>query len=115
MRLQFLELSVPARFNRFDHIKLPAPTKSKISDDGLRYEAKPPGIGFAGSSTTQSGTLMSCIFCGTHRGPASRLQQRVLGRSHVVCNPPCAKNKAGLKAMERAMQEQQAIQQPAVA
>lgn len=94
-----------SRFNRFDRILVPPPTETKIKDDGLRYIDKPPGSIFAGSGTSLSGSLMSCFFCGTHRGSNSRLHQKVLGRSHAVCNPPCPQNKPALKALARMQEE----------
>jgi hypothetical protein len=59
-------------------------TSSKLSDDGLRYAAKPPGSPFLGTRNTRS-----CFKCGKHRQQAQLQSKRLLGRSEMVCAPNC--------------------------
>jgi hypothetical protein len=65
--------------------------KTKIDDAGLRYKSKQPGSPFP-PATSGNYSSMSCFFCGTHRSPAQRKMQSVLGRSQPVCEPVCSKN-----------------------
>ena len=60
------------------------PTTSKLSANGLRYAAKPPGSPFLGTGNTRS-----CFLCGKHRQAAQRKSKRVLGRSEMDCAPSC--------------------------
>ena len=60
------------------------PTTSKLSANGLRYAAKPPGSPFLGTGNTRS-----CFLCGKHRQAAQLKSKRVLGRSEMVCAPSC--------------------------
>ena len=59
-------------------------TTSKLSANGLRYDAKPPGSPFLGTGNTRS-----CFICGTHRQHAQLRSKRVLGRTEMVCSPSC--------------------------
>ncbi len=60
------------------------PTTSRLSSNGLRYAAKPPGSPFLGTGNTRS-----CFLCGKHRQSAQLKSKRVLGRSEMVCAPSC--------------------------
>jgi hypothetical protein len=57
---------------------------TKLSADGLRYGAKPPGSPFVGTGTTRS-----CFLCGKHRQAAQLRSKRLLGRTEMVCAPSC--------------------------
>jgi len=57
---------------------------TKLSADGLRYGAKPPGSPFVGTGTTRS-----CFLCGKHRQAAQLRSKRLLGRTEMVCSPSC--------------------------
>jgi hypothetical protein len=60
------------------------PQSVKLSENGLRYAAKPPGSPFVGTGNTRS-----CFLCGKHRQAAQLKAKRVLGRSEMVCAPAC--------------------------
>lgn len=75
------------------------PPKSSISDDGLRYRTRQPNPQFPTVSTASG---MSCYWCSTHRGPASLAFQKILGKSHRVCSPPCEKNQFAARAAAKA-------------
>ena len=63
---------------------------TKLSADGLRYGAKPPGSPFVGTGTTRS-----CFLCGKHRVRSQMRTRQFLGKSQTVCAPSC-------KALEEA-------------
>jgi len=67
-----------------DNTGMTKATTSKLSANGLRYDAKPPGSPFLGTGNTRS-----CFLCGTHRQHAQLRSKRVLGRTEMVCNPAC--------------------------
>ncbi len=57
---------------------------TKLSSDGLRYQAKAGGSPFGTSVNTRS-----CFKCGKHRRPDGLKSVRILGRSELVCKPNC--------------------------
>lgn len=69
--------------------------QSTISDDGLRYRTRQPNPQFPAVSTASG---MSCYWCSAHRGPGSLTFQKILGKSHRVCSPPCDKNTFAARA-----------------
>ncbi|HXD08218.1 MAG TPA: hypothetical protein VN680_19495 [Burkholderiaceae bacterium] len=80
----------------------PKDTKTQIQEDGLRYRSKAPGSPFSPRPGAFSGAVntMSCFFCGSHRAPAQRTMQKILGRSQPVCDPMCDKNPRYKKMLE---------------
>ena len=67
-----------------DNTDMAKDTSTKVSQDGLRYSAKPSGSPFLGSGNTRS-----CFKCGKHRQQGQLMSKRVLGRSEMVCSPSC--------------------------
>lgn len=65
--------------------------KDQVSADGLRYVSKQSG---SPCSALGAGTFVmrSCFFCGLHRGPSQRRTQKVVGKTQLVCDPPCGPN-----------------------
>jgi len=63
-------------------------TKTKILDDGLRYQSKVSGSPFNGVSYFGAST-MSCFLCGKHRLRSTMATRSFAGKSHAVCSPSC--------------------------
>lgn len=65
--------------------------QDSISPDGLRYLSKQSG---SPCSALGAGTFVmrSCFFCGMHKGPTQRRTQKVMGKTQLVCDPPCPRN-----------------------
>ena len=64
-------------------------TKTKISNDGLRYTAKKPGSTFGSVTLGSSSTTMSCFKCGRHRPMSELVSKKILGRHQKVCTVSC--------------------------
>lgn len=63
-------------------------TKTKILDDGLRYQSKVQGSPF--NQVVSFGTsTMSCFLCGKHRPRTSMTTKKFIGKSQAVCAPSC--------------------------
>jgi hypothetical protein len=69
---------------------MPGDTATRVSDDGLRYHSKVTGSPFENRPAAFG--MLSCFFCGAHRGPSLRKIQKVLGHNQAVCEPACASN-----------------------
>jgi hypothetical protein len=65
-----------------------AATKTRILDDGLRYQSKAKGSPFNQVVSFNTST-MSCFLCGKHRPRANMTTRRLLGKSQTVCAPSC--------------------------
>ena len=63
-------------------------SKTKILDDGLRYQSKVSGSPFATVPNSVSSS-MSCFLCGTHRVRSTMTTRKLIGKSQVVCAPSC--------------------------
>ena len=68
------------------------PAKTKIMEDGLRYQSKVSGSPFASPPSYVAAT-MSCFFCGTHRVRSSMQTRKIIGKTQLVCAPSCAEAK----------------------
>lgn len=66
-------------------------TKTKISNDGLRYTAKKPGSAFGSVTLGGVSTTMSCFKCGQHRPISELATKKILGRNEKVCAEGCQK------------------------
>jgi hypothetical protein len=64
-------------------------TKTKISNDGLRYTAKKPGSAFGSVTLGSASTTMSCFKCGQHRPLSGLATKKILGRNQKVCAESC--------------------------
>lgn len=64
------------------------PTKTTISDEGLRYRSKAAGSPFVAAGSFGAAT-MSCFLCGKHRPRAQLKSRKFLGKTHAVCAPSC--------------------------
>ena len=63
-------------------------TKTKILEDGLRYQSKVSGSMF--NPTLHFGaSTMSCFLCGKHRPRTTMTTQKFIGKSQAVCAPSC--------------------------
>jgi len=69
------------------------PTKTKILDDGLRYQSKAGGSPFNPAVNFGSST-MSCFLCGTHRLRSTMATRKFIGKSQAVCAPSCKEARA---------------------
>ena len=63
-------------------------TKTKILDDGLRYQSKASGSPFNLVAPFNTST-MSCFLCGKHRVRSTMTTRKFIGKSQVVCAPSC--------------------------
>lgn len=63
-------------------------TKTKILQDGLRYQSKVSGSPF-NAAVSFGGATMSCFLCGTHRVRSSMAMRKFIGKSQAVCVPSC--------------------------
>lgn len=63
-------------------------SKTKIVDNGLRYQSKVGGSPFATVPNSVS-SMMSCFLCGTHRVRTAMTTRKLIGKSQVVCAPSC--------------------------
>jgi len=63
-------------------------TKTKILDDGLRYQSKVGGSPF-NAVVHFNTSMMSCFLCGTHRVRSSMGTRKFIGKSQAVCAPSC--------------------------
>ncbi len=63
-------------------------SKTKILDDGLRYQSKAGGSPFQEVASFSIAT-MSCFLCGTHRMRSTMATRKFIGKSHAVCAPSC--------------------------
>jgi len=63
-------------------------TKTKILDDGLRYQSKVKGSPF-NTGPNYKAAMMSCFLCGTHRIRTSMQNRTLLGKTQAVCAPSC--------------------------
>ena len=63
-------------------------TKTKILDDGLRYQSKVGGTPFKAVAHFNT-TMMSCFLCGTHRVRSTMVTRKFIGKSQAVCAPSC--------------------------
>jgi hypothetical protein len=68
------------------------PSKTKIMEDGLRYQSKVSGSPFASPPSYLAAT-MSCYLCGTHRVRTSLQSRKFIGKTQLVCSPSCAEAK----------------------
>ncbi|MDZ5455073.1 hypothetical protein [Azohydromonas lata] len=64
-------------------------TKTKISNDGLRYTAKKPGSIFGSVTMGSASATMSCFKCGQHRPVSELVTKKILGRNQKVCAGSC--------------------------
>jgi hypothetical protein len=64
------------------------PTKTRIFNDGLRYQSKVGGSPFNPAVNFGSST-MSCFLCGTHRLRSTMATRKFIGKSQAVCAPSC--------------------------
>lgn len=63
-------------------------SKTKILDDGLRYQSKASGSPFVSVANFNS-TTMSCFLCGTHRIRSTMTTRKIIGKAQAVCAPSC--------------------------
>jgi hypothetical protein len=63
-------------------------SKTKILDDGLRYQSKVGGSPFTAASNFNASS-MSCFLCGTHRVRSTMTTRQFIGKSQAVCSPSC--------------------------
>ena len=63
-------------------------SKTKILDDGLRYQSKVSGSPFV-TVTNFNSTTMSCFLCGTHRIRSTMTTRKFIGKSQAVFAPSC--------------------------
>lgn len=63
-------------------------SKTKILDDGLRYQSKVSGSPFVNAPNTVFSS-MSCFLCGTHRVRSTMTTRKLVGKAQVVCAPSC--------------------------
>jgi hypothetical protein len=63
-------------------------TKTRILDDGLRYQSKVGGSPFHEGANFAT-AMMSCFLCGTHRVRSTMGTRNVAGKSQAVCAPSC--------------------------
>jgi hypothetical protein len=63
-------------------------SKTKILDDGLRYQSKVGGSPFNATSNFNASS-MSCFLCGTHRIRSTMATRQFIGKSQAVCSPSC--------------------------
>jgi hypothetical protein len=78
----------------FDQHLTPRETRTEVASDGLRYASKTPGSPFASLNGFSSST-MSCFLCGQHRPRSLMKPRRLIGRTHLVCDPGCAPQGGG--------------------
>jgi hypothetical protein len=62
--------------------------KTKILQDGLRYESKVSGSPFTAAFSFGAAT-MSCFLCGKHRPRNALGTRKLMGKSQAVCAPSC--------------------------
>lgn len=59
------------------------PSRAAVTDDGLRYTARPAGTPF--TSSPNSPAIRSCFMCGRHKNQSEgRVRKLALG-NHFVC------------------------------
>ena len=63
-------------------------TKTRIVEDGLRYQTEVGGSPFSGAVNFAVAS-MSCFLCGTHRVRSTMISRKFIGKSQAVCAPSC--------------------------
>jgi hypothetical protein len=78
-------------------------SKTKILDDGLRYQSKVGGSPFQQVLNFNHST-MSCFLCGTHRVRTTMQTRKYLCKQQAVCAPSCSAAKEADIATKKQVQ-----------